>query len=74
MAKVKFRTIVKFNGKLIQANQPFDVDDKEFEALVNGGAIVVEAPKVAKPVVAEKAPAVEKPKAAPAKAKTPAKK
>lgn len=64
MAKVKFRTIVKFNGKLIEANQPFDVDDKEFEALVNGGAIGVESPKVAKPVVAEKAPAVEKPKGA----------
>lgn len=45
MAEVKFVTAVKYNGDKYPAHTPFEVEDKDVEALVKDGAIVTVPPK-----------------------------
>lgn len=45
MAQVKFVNKVKYNGVMYAAHTPFQVDDKDVDALVAKGAIVTVAPE-----------------------------
>ena len=48
MAQVKFFNTAKYKGVFYPAHTPFEVDDKDVDALVQKGAIVTVAPEEVK--------------------------